>query len=81
MRSNSDGAAAGDILSSLLNIAHEMFGRHVTGDDNFLTLGSDSISAIMFVMRLEDLIGADIDTEAFFGAANFAAAARTLVSA
>lgn len=81
MQSNSSRVAVADMLAPLLDIAQDVFGRRVTGEDNFFALGGDSISAVRIVMRLEDLVGTDIDPDMFFDAANFEEVARALSGA
>jgi acyl carrier protein len=70
-----------DVLQDVLAAAATVFGREVTGDDNFFDLGGDSVVAVELAVAIEDRVGAEVDTRVVVDAANFAAIAERLAAA
>jgi len=60
------------LLRTVLNTAEEVVHQQVAPTDNFFDLGGDSLTFIDFAMRLEELLGIEVDMDMLVDAADFA---------
>ncbi|MGW2250681.1 acyl carrier protein [Kitasatospora sp. NPDC001660] len=68
-------------IDAVLAAASEVFGRPAEPADDFFSLGGDSITAVELAVRLEELLGVEVDTELIVGLPDFAALAEALAEA
>jgi acyl carrier protein len=67
-------------LNDVLAVAREVFNRPVEATANFFDLGGDSLLAVDFMVRLEELRGTQLDIDALLAADDFAGFAKTLIT-
>ncbi|MEU9130644.1 acyl carrier protein [Kitasatospora sp. NPDC048540] len=67
-------------IDAVLAAASEVFGRRAEPTDDFFALGGDSITAVELTVRLEELLGTEVDTELIVGLPDFAALAAALAA-
>lgn len=58
-------------IQAILEIARDVFGRDVKNDDDFFSLGGDSLNATELAVRLEELLGREIDQHALWDSNTF----------
>jgi acyl carrier protein len=56
------------LLTTVLEVVGEVFGRPVTAADGFFDLGGDSVTAIDLAVRFEERFGIDLDIDELFEA-------------
>jgi acyl carrier protein len=66
------------MLELVLAAASAAFGRDVRPQDDFFSVGGDSLSAMEFILRLESELGVEIEADSILSAENFAAFAENL---
>ncbi|MEU3314339.1 acyl carrier protein [Streptomyces sp. NPDC048387] len=65
-------------IDAVLTAAAEVFGRPAGPADDFFSLGGDSVAAVELAVRLEELLGMEVDTELVVATPGFAALAAAL---
>ncbi|MEV7545608.1 acyl carrier protein [Streptomyces sp. NPDC089915] len=65
-------------IDAVLTAAAEVFGRPAGPADDFFSLGGDSVAAVELAVRLEELLGVEVDTELVVGLPDLAALAAAL---
>ena len=65
-------------IDNVLIAASEVFGRAVVPEDDFFSLGGDSVTAVELSLRLEELLGAEVDVELIVDRPSLAALAEAL---
>jgi acyl carrier protein len=78
MRTQDGPPALGDTLNDVLAVASEVFQRPVPATANFFDLGGDSVLAVEFMMRFEELRGIQPDMDALLTAPDLASFAHGL---
>ena len=67
-----------EILSEVLAAASEVFGQRVSAEDDFFSLGGDSVVAVELEMALEERLGRPVDMVVLAEVQTFAELAREL---
>jgi acyl carrier protein len=67
-----------EILSEVLATASEVFGQRVYAEDDFFSLGGDSVVAVEFEMALEERLDRPVDMLVLTEVQTFAELARKL---
>ena len=67
-----------DVVTAVVTMAADVFGRPARPGDNIYDLGGDSLLAVVFALRLEEAFGVDVETEAVTGGATLEAIAARL---
>ncbi|MEU6481000.1 acyl carrier protein [Streptomyces sp. NPDC047017] len=65
-------------IDEVLTAASEVFGPPVTPEDDFFSLGGDSITAVELSIRLEERLDTEVDVEVIVAAPSLAALAAAL---
>ncbi|MER5319560.1 phosphopantetheine-binding protein [Streptosporangium roseum] len=56
---------------AILSTAQDLFERPITEQDDFFSLGGDSLNAVELAARLEDLLGLELDLHTLWDAETF----------
>ncbi len=67
-------------IDNVLTAVSEVFGHPVVPEDDFFSLGGDSITAVELSLRLEDLLGTEVDVELIVDQPSLAALAEALAA-
>lgn len=67
-----------EMLAHVLSVAATVFERTVTADDDFFSVGGDSVRAVEFVLGLEDRLGREVDSGPLIAGDTFAMVAAAL---
>ncbi|MGW4796339.1 acyl carrier protein [Nonomuraea sp. NPDC004297] len=70
--------AAISTLRTVLTVAETVFGTKVDADDNFFSVGGDSVSAVELIARLHEAFDREIDPEVILESDTFAEMAESL---
>ncbi|MFJ9895734.1 acyl carrier protein [Streptomyces sp. NPDC091280] len=65
-------------IDEVLTAVSEVFGHPVTPEDDFFSLGGDSITAVELSNRLEELLDTEVDIELIVALPSLAALAAAL---
>ncbi|MFF7472130.1 phosphopantetheine-binding protein [Streptomyces sp. NPDC008092] len=65
-------------IDTVLTAVSEVFGHPVTPEDDFFSLGGDSITAVELSIRLEERLDVDVDVELIVNVPHLAALAAAL---
>jgi acyl carrier protein len=68
------------VLTTILDVAREVFGAAVSPADNFFDVGGDSVTAIQFATLLGNRFNREIYVEVVVESVTFAALASDLTS-
>ncbi|MGV9774036.1 phosphopantetheine-binding protein [Streptosporangium sp. NPDC003464] len=59
------------IFQAIVAAAEDLFERPITEQDDFFSLGGDSLNAVELAARLEDLLGIELDLHTLWDAETF----------
>ncbi|MFE5034945.1 acyl carrier protein [Streptomyces sp. NPDC056683] len=65
-------------IDNVLTAVSEVFGHPVAPEDDFFSLGGDSITAVELSIRLEERLNVDVDVEVIVNVPSLAALAAAL---